>query len=272
LANGIDQSIAIPGDFNGDGKTDIAWCWGTSLGGCRTPQQLWLTDGVPPDLVATITTGLGATTSITYQALTKSSVYTKDANAVYPVQDVQSPMYVVSRVDSANGIGGNYSTIYKYTGAKADLSGRGFLGFRQTSATDLQTNIVHTSNFRQDYPYIGLTASETKVLGTVTLNSVTNTYQFSNASGDTTVSTPSNTSAPYRVSVSQSIAASSDLDGTALPTVTTTSQYDAYGNPTQVVTSTPDGFSKTTTNTYTNDTPNWFLGRLTGASVTSTTP
>jgi hypothetical protein len=38
------------------------------------------------------------------------------------------------------------------------------------------------------------------------------------------------------------------------------------------VVSTPDGFSKTTTNTYTNDATNWYLGRLTGATVTSTTP
>jgi hypothetical protein len=66
--------------------------------------------------------------------------------------------------------------------------------------------------------------------------------------------------------------ASFDLDGTTIPPVTTTYQYDAYGNATQVAASTPDGFSKTTTNTYTNDTTNWFLGRLTGASVTSTTP
>jgi hypothetical protein len=58
----------------------------------------------------------------------------------------------------------------------------------------------------------------------------------------------------------------------AIPPVTTTYRYDAYGNATQVAASTPDGFSKTTTNTYTNDTTNWFLGRLTGASVTSTTP
>jgi len=262
------------GDFNGDGRTDILWCNAYSQGWCAAQAVLWSWNGgtAATDLVSTTTTGLGATTSITYQPLTKSTVYTKDTNASYPLQDVQSPMYVVSRVDTANGIGSNYSTTYGYTGAKADLSGRGFLGFRQATATDLQTNVVHTSNFRQDYPYIGLTASETKVLGTAILNSVSNTYQFKNASGVASVSTPSNTSAPYRVSVSASSAASSDLNGAAMPTVTTTSQYDSYGNPTQVVTSTPDGFSKTTTNTYTNDTTNWFLGRLTGATVTSTTP
>ena len=48
----------------------------------------------------------------------------------------------------------------------------------------------------------------------------------------------------------------------ALPTVTTTTVYDAYGNPTTIAASTGDGYSKTTTNTYAVDTANWFLGRL----------
>ena len=255
------------GDFNGDGQTDWSIVMGSHV-------HVFLASGNAGDVITSIVTngGYGASTNITYQPLTKSSVYTKDSTAVYPVQDLQGPMYVVSRVDSANGVGGNYSSTYTYTGAKSDLSGRGFLGFRQMAITDLQTNIVHTSTYSQIFPYLGLTSSETKKLGTLTLNQTTNTYQLSNASNGTTVSTPSNSSAPYRVSVSQNVAASSDLDGSAIPTVTTTYQYDAYGNPTQVVTSTPDGFSKTTANTYTNDATNWFLGRLTNATVTSTTP
>ena len=78
--------------------------------------------------------------------------------------------------------------------------------------------------------------------------------------------------APYRVSLAQNVSSGSDLDGSALPTVTTANQYDAFGNATQVVVSTPDGFSKTTTNVFTNDTTNWYLGRLVGASVTSVAP
>jgi hypothetical protein len=128
----------------------------------------------------------------------------------------------------------------------------------------------------QDYPFTGLTASQIRTIpsgsSTQTPSQATSTYQFSNASSAATVSAPSGSSAPYRVSVSQSVASSSDLDSSALPTVTTTFRYDSFGNPTQVVASTPDGASKTTTNTYTNDATNWFLGRLTGASVTSTLP
>ena len=179
---------------------------------------------------------------------------------------------MTSRVDTSNGIGGTYSTTYRYAGAKGDINGRGFLGFRQMTTTDLQTNIAQTTNFRQDFPYIGFVASKTKTLGAQTLNQTTNTFQFKNVSGAATISTPSLTRAPYRVSLSQNVESSTDLDGTAMPTVTTSNQYDAFGNATQIVVSTPDGFSKTTTNTYTNDTTHWYLGRLTGASVTSTTP
>ena len=75
------------------------------------------------------------------------------------------------------------------------------------------------------------------------------------------------------ISISTGLGATTtDFDGSALSTVTTANQYDAYGNATQVVVSTPDGFSKTTLNTYTNDTTNWYLGRLVGATVTSVAP
>jgi hypothetical protein len=129
------------------------------------------------------------------------------------------------------------------------------------AVTDLQTNIVSTTTYRQDYPYTFLASSETKKLGTATLNSTTNTYG-STALGGTR----------YQVFLTQSQASSADLDGSALPTATSTYQYDSYGNATQIVVSASDGFTKTTTNTYANDATNWLLGRLTGATVTSQSP
>ena len=217
-----------------------------------------------PDLVTTITGGLGHTTSIISAPLTNASVYTKDSTAVYPVMDLQVPLRVVSRVDTADGIGGTYSSTYAYAGAKVDQRGRGFLGFRQVKATDLQTNIVQTTTYRQDFPYVGSAAAATAALGSVTLNQTANTYA-STTSLDQGLTR-------YRVFQSQSQTSSSDLDGTALPTVTTTSQYDSYNNATQVSVTTSDGYGKTTNNTYTNDTTNWLLGRLTAATVTAQAP
>jgi len=64
-----------------------------------------------------------------------------------------------------------------------------------------------------------------------------------------------------------------DLNGAALPTVTTKTSYDPYGNATSVEVSTDGGeYKRTTTNTFTNDAAKWFLGRLTGSSVKSEAP
>ena len=260
------NSVQVFGcDIKGDGRTNVVVIGGPN-------GDVFLSNGPLGDLMTSSENGLSATTTITYQPLTNASVYSKDNTAVYPVQDIQAPIYVVSRIDASNGVGGTYSSTYQYAGAKVDLSGRGYLGFRQTSTTDLQTNIVQTTTYGQTFPYIGLMGATTKTLNTLTLNQTTSSYQFSNASGAATLSKPTLASAPYRVSVSQSVAQSADLDGSKIPTETTSYQYDTYGNATQVAVSTPDGFSKTTANTYTNDATNWFLGRLTAAAVTSVSP
>jgi hypothetical protein len=249
----------ILADVNGDGKTDVLW---DSRSGTDTrstgTRALWLSDGVPPDLINSITTGIGANVAIAYKPLTDGTVYTKDSNAIDPFADLQAPMVVVSRVDASNGIGGTVSSSYAYAGAKSDQNGRGFLGFRQMTVTDLQTNIIQTTNYRLDYPFLTLAASETKTLSGATLNATANAYAATALGGTR-----------YQVFLAQSQATSADLDGSVMPTATSGFQYDTYGNATQIVVSATDGFSKTTNNTYTNDTTNWFLGRLTNASVAS---
>lgn len=260
--NGVKPgTVSFVSDLNGDGKADVFWdtldAYGRSTGKNR---ELWLSDGVPSDLLKTVTNGLGVLTTVTYQPLTKGgSLYTKDATASYPLLDLQDPLYVVSRVDTDDGIGGIYSMTYGYAGAKADQSGRGILGFRQRTKTDLRTNIVETTNYRQDFPYLSAIASEEKKLGTQLLNRTINTHSATNLGGTRNF-----------VAVSQSETASWDLDGTAMPTTITSYQYDAFGNPTQIVVTGSDGTVRTTTNTYFNDTTNWYLGRLTGATVTNT--
>lgn len=260
----------FPGDYLGNGKTSVALLRGANNSVLSVP-------GSVNDVMTSVIGGLGSSVSITYDSLVHAAIYnggyTKATNATYPTQDLQIPMYVVSRVDTSNGIGGSYSSGYTYSWAKLDLRGRGFLGFGQTGVKDLQTGISDTTNYHQDFPYIGLVSSTTRTVGSQTLGQSTNTYQFSNASGGSSVSAGASvSSAPYQVSLSQNVSSGADLDGSALPTVTTANQYDAYLNATQVVVSTPDGFSKTTTNSYINDTTNWYLGRLTRATVSNVAP
>ncbi|WP_296820776.1 FG-GAP-like repeat-containing protein [Thiobacillus sp.] len=215
-----------------------------------------------------ITTGLGATTAITYKPLTDSSVYTKDAGSVYPYVDVQSPLYVVSSVAVSDGLGGTYSTYYTYAGAKSHLLGGGFLGFRQVTVHDPQAHIRSTTTYRQDYPYQGQPLSTQKrTNGGVLLSQslITYTDQLLN----TGISPTWHQSLP-----THTVESSYELTGGLISTVVTDTQYDAWGNPTAIAVDSGGGYNKTTTNTYDNiiDANRWFLGRLRRSTVTSITP
>ena len=66
--------VPYVGDFNGDGKADVLWD-SRSVGDSRSTgtRVMWMSDGVPPDLLTLVTNGLGATVAVTYQPLTNST-------------------------------------------------------------------------------------------------------------------------------------------------------------------------------------------------------
>lgn len=257
---------------SGVGVGDSGWQMGDLFGDGRQSYYTHSANGThyvarfssaAPDLIKKITSGLGATTEISYKPLTDTTAgfYTKDTTSTYPTQDVKAPLYVVYQARQSNGIGGFVTDTYSYTGAKTDLDGRGFLGFRSV----VRYNDAMQASFRTDYlqswPYLGLPALSVNSLASGNLNQVANTFAATSFGGTRYF--------PY---LSQSVNQSWDLNQTPLPTVTSTNQVDAYGNPTQVSVSSSDGFGETTTNTYVNDTVNWFIGRLTRSTVTSTAP
>ncbi len=264
----------------GHGVGDSGWQLGDLFGDGR--QVYWTHSGngthyatrfvsLAPDLLLSVANGPNPATTIAYKPLTDGAIYSKDSGAVYPTRDLKAPIYAVSSTSQTNGIGGNYITNYFYTGAKTHLQGGGYLGFRKFEMTDAQTNIKTASTFRQDYPFQGLPISivKTQLSGAV-LNQVATTWTDNPAVNALTYNF--STGKYHRSDLTQSVETSNDLNGTVLPTVTTTTSYDAYGNATGITVSTGDGYSKTTTNTFTNDTANWFLGRLTRSQVISTTP
>jgi hypothetical protein len=207
---------------------------------------------------------------MTYKPQTDASVYAADTGAVYPIQEFnkQGPQQLVSSVSQSNGIGGTIASNYFYRGGRLHLNGGGYLGFRQVESTDAATGIKSITTARQDYPYVGLPSSiVTQTSGGTVLKRVTNTWT------DQLLTPAAGSGGKWNKSqLTQSVEESFELNGSVVTTVTTTSQYDDWGNPTQIVVGTGDGYSKTTTNTYTNNTSNWFLGRLTRSTVASTAP
>lgn len=277
--NNIANLKAIVADWNNDGASDV---WIEKQSG-----DAQYTFAYVPELINSVTNGLGVTTSVTYDRLNHNgAIYNKCPGGTcadtYPTSALDGALYVVSRVDSSNGIGGTYSSTYSYGGAKLDQWGRFFLGFQTTTVTDLQTHIVQTTNYRTDFPFIGTVASQTKVCpqpycnasADVVLTSTVNTYQSNPACTSAAATGPI-----YTLYLCSTVVTGNDTDGTSQPsTETDYSRFDGFANPgTVTISTTPPGGStpdlvRVTTSTFTNfvDDTHWCPSRLVTANVKST--
>ena len=260
-------------DVNGDGIADFCRLEGPTGGSyyiyCTTNL------GRRGDLVNSIGTVQGGFFSFSHLPLTNNSVYTKGSGSLYPRVDLQLPLYVVSSVSTPNGIGGTLTTSCKYGGLMAELgTGRGLLGFAWQESTQAETGLTTRTENRQDWPYVGLASQVTVSKQGAGNGGLLKKTDISNgcldpASGGACTVAAGKRYFPY---ASQSVETNWDLNGTVFPTVTTTQQFDVWGNPTVVKVSTSDGYEKITTNTYSNDVSKWFLGRLLRSKVQSTAP
>lgn len=207
-------------DYKGYGKSD----WASSAGGVL---YTYLSDGPYPDLMTRVTNPFQGKNDITYKSITDASVYAKEDQAQYlgsyPNIDIQVATYVVSNLtvsDSDN----TYPYAYSYRGAKINLLGRGWLGYRvmETFDTSAQaTNIVYSN---QLFPLTGLASNqETKKANGDFVVDIVNTYAVSDPSF------PNSNHGVKRVLLNR--IETEELDGQASGRLTGKNfTYDNYGN------------------------------------------
>jgi RHS repeat-associated protein len=278
------------GDFEGDGGTD-------ALASTNNLYRFPYT----PELINSIKDGLGATTTVIYDRLNSQNPYTYqkgsgDSAATDHMRDMIGPQYVVTEVETDNGIGGTYNLNYTYFDGRVDTQGRGFLGFKQINKSDPQLGTVEATTYSIGNGYGGSPsfAQNGQVLSDIietncgpiscaeTLSDTENTYNIVNEGYGR-----------YFVGLCKSSVQRWDVDAnhTQFPAVTTTYQYDFDGsggscsNPstssgygdvdvetTQTFLNLADFQTKTTTNTYCDNVTNvtWYPGELTKTVVTST--
>lgn len=133
--------------------------------------------GVPRDVVTRITNGYGAKTELRYSPLTNAEVYRRDSNTralSYGRGSIINDLfdggyYVVSQVSSSaptlSDPDAMANVYYRYSGAKIQGGGRGFLGFRDISVFDTSRAAgyaVTSTTYRQDFPFVGLAARTVK--------------------------------------------------------------------------------------------------------------
>ena len=142
-------------DFNGDGLGDLS-CHD------KTGAQFAMIHTLGfPDLVASITDGLGSTITVVYKPLTDSSVYTKGSAVAWPILDVVTPLYVVASQSTSDGRGASYAFDYQFSGARTDMEARRWLGFKTVTTTERSGGRISEVQYIQDFPVMGFTASST---------------------------------------------------------------------------------------------------------------
>ncbi len=116
--------------------------------------------GPVPDLLLAAKDGFGVIAQFSYRPLTDASVHTPGSLATWPDPDMQTNDSVVSTltVTDGSGEGRLESTGFSYEGLRHNLQGRGSLGFRKFTRTDLTADAPLTTEMtrRQDFPFTGL--------------------------------------------------------------------------------------------------------------------
>ena len=141
------------GDFNGDGKLDVANYEHEDLqNGGAAGLEVRINKGEIPNLLSSITNTLGGITSIIYKPSTE-----------YPHRFLPFPIQVVSqRTDNAiiTSPGINiYTKYFTYQGGYYDVKAKEFLGFSAVTVKD-DSGYPSITNFLQEYGQIVETSAE----------------------------------------------------------------------------------------------------------------
>ncbi|HEY3805948.1 MAG TPA: FG-GAP-like repeat-containing protein [Kofleriaceae bacterium] len=270
-------SLFASGDANGDGLADFVAYQGTPDGsdvGVLTLYQRE-TVGAHPDALTNATGDFGPTTTIEYQPYLAGSGDDR-SDCRPPLSCPGRTGYVASEVDVDNGSGGIHAQKHAFAGARADMEGWGFLGFKTHTITDVPTQAVTTRSFDFSeigpgatpfYPFLGLPYEiDTGVVWFASGQAVTRTSQ-------TAITYDVIGTGPFMAEPSVIEAQTNDSNVTTpIAEQTTLYQYDAYGNRIYEDDYYPlESESRITNTSYLDDTTDWIMGRPTYVSTTSTT-
>jgi hypothetical protein len=297
----------IAGDFTGRGNVEFLRLKKSPVAGSEsTTNQLYVkADPSQPDMLSSYVSSTGLTTTLTWVPLRNSASgslgqrYASDRDtsneAKLPNMDITPPMYVVATTVTDSGVGtGKVATEYFYAGLKASHDGRGLQGLRETRRQSYGPNgqpITVVRQYLQGFPHSGVVRQSETWNGALNsptpqvLSRSTFTYCDTNApAGNETSATPA---APCSVSslvkrqyAYKKVDESWDLNGAALPTVTTVKSYTASGEPSSITVTTMAADKSVasidmTDNLYFADNTaadSWILGRLRKSTQSNSAP
>ncbi len=149
-------------DINGDGRADFI----NRLNVGSAFINYYFKKEGKEFLLEKVKNGIDHDIEFSYKRMTESSnFYTKGTTSVYPLNDFQAPIYLVSKFISENGIGGFNQIDYKYEEAMTHKQGKGLLGFRKLISIDgtLGYTSINSSAINSTF-FINFPSSSTRYL------------------------------------------------------------------------------------------------------------
>lgn len=224
-------------DADGDGRSDI---FNRNYYG--DPFDVLYYHKLGQDLLLTkAKNGMDHTVEWTYKRMTEAGTfYTRGNLSAQPLNNVQVPLNLVYELKVGDGIGGNTTTQHSYEEAKLHKEGKGFLGFKKVTASNLAMGIksVMENEINTTYytpaPYktsIYLTATNTLLHETTFTNQFVEQALYSKRIWVKVTSTGVNNAFEKRYAYSNNT-------------------YDTYGNVTQNIANNNSEETTTTTTSY----------------------
>lgn len=144
-------------DFDGDGLVDVLLVGqilhpSSILRHPRTAEPGGQAGMQQPGLLREVSDGLGNRTSLSYLPLGQLPGYEVSGSSPAQTRPVRGgSLPILTRLQSNAG----YELHYSYGGGRRDALGRGFLGFATVRVLDSRSGLETTSEFRQDFPFVG---------------------------------------------------------------------------------------------------------------------
>lgn len=241
-------------DTNGDGFSDalLVKLWMDKTQGHVLIRKTNVKTVSEDDLV-TVTNGV-QTATVGYTPKHLHSGAISAGTGDYPNLVDNSPGFLVTSLSTDVGGGITNSETYSYSNARFYAGVQGIarsLGFASFTEKDSDTSFYSiTEYFQSDYRLAGVESTERSynASGNLMGETIQSGFQFPNPFGTEVV-------------VSTNISKNSYHDGELELSTNESISYDSYGFP-LVLTQTAGSHSIITTNTYTNDTSNWRIGRI----------
>jgi len=246
------------GDFNGDGGQDLFIY--SQYDVSKSPQIVYFTKGIRSKLIKQAVDGYNIKTEFQIDPISSGSFYTQNGAKIYPLNNMNGPMYVTSKVTRPDGVGGDNITTYSYEDVIMHKTGKGLIGFLKMIEFNNVTKLQTINEYDYNATFFNL----------IPVKTTTNLIIGQNVTGVSRITYTVNTTGFGGVRFLPALVSSFNEDLISGKELKTDLTYDMYGNNLTKIRNINSGVEiESVTNSYTQMGA-WIPSRIANESVAVT--